>query len=151
MISPADVLCIALAVGMVALEGSRGVIPALVDFAAILLGVTLIGWGYIPLSDQMQPSTACGLLLLGVVLATAFLSIFISHRLKVHVTAIESAVGAVLGLLTATFLSYAFIKWLTIRYGLGALIVKNSILYWAIVESAGLRELAQFMRTLMGR
>lgn len=151
MISPADVLCLALCVGLIALEGNRGIILALIDFACVLIGVIAINLAYVPLADHMRPSNAYLTLLISVVAITALLSIVVSRRLKVHVTAFEAAVGAILGLGSAVVLSYAFFEWLGIRYGTGAPIVRNSIVCWLVFDYSGFREFGEFIRALRGK
>lgn len=151
MISPADVLCIALIIGLVALESNRGIVPAVIDFACVLIGIFIVRMASVPLAEYLRPSTAYLVLLLSVVGLTALLSIFVSRRLKVHVTAFEATIGAILGLAIGMVLSYAILEWLGIRYGTGAPIVRNSILSWLVFDYAGFHEFREFMRTLMGR
>jgi len=151
VISPVDVLCLAIWAGLIFLEGQRGIIPALADFLCVLVGLVLVRIGYVPLSENMRPSAAYLLLLCAVVVLTAILSIYLSRRLKVQVTAVEAAIGGALGLSTGVLLSYAIFEWLTIRYGGGSSIVSNSLLHWAISELSGLHALADFYRKLTGK
>ncbi len=151
-ITPVDVLCLAIFVGMVALEGYRGIIPALVDFLCLLGVAFAVRSLYVPLSPQVgQPSTAFLLLACVLLGLTAILSIFVSRRLEVHVTALEATVGAVLGLCSAAVLSFILFEWLGIRYGTSARILKDSVLAWQLHEFAGLRAFVDFLRILQGK
>jgi hypothetical protein len=151
VISPADIFCLAIIAGLMLLEAHRGIIPALIDFLGVLLGLVLTRWFYVSLSDQMRPSGSYMLLLGAAILITAIISIMVSRRLRINVTEVEAAIAAGLGLCTAILISYAFFEWVTIRYGAGDLMVKNSVLHWAISEASGLREIADFFRSLTGK
>ncbi|MEA3403445.1 MAG: hypothetical protein U9R79_19540 [Armatimonadota bacterium] len=152
MVSPVDVLCLVMFVGLMALEGRRGIIPALVDFLCILLGLIGIRLAYMPFSEQVGPPSFAYLLLAIVVLVlTAGIAVFMSVRLKVNVTATEAAVGAFLGLCTAAVISYGFFEYLAIRYGAHAPIITDSVLSWQLYEFRGYQAFVDFMRTLMGR
>ncbi|MGC9319444.1 MAG: hypothetical protein ACP5KN_15530 [Armatimonadota bacterium] len=152
MVSPVDVLCLVLFVGLMALEGSRGVIPALIDFLCILLGLIGIQLAYIPFSEQIGPPSFAYLILgIAVLLVTAGVALFMSARFKVDVTAAEAAVGAFLGLCTAAVISYGLFEYLAIRYGAHASIIKDSVLSWQLYEFNGYHAFVNFMRTLMGR
>ncbi len=133
------------------LEAHRGIIPALISFVGILVGLIVTRMAYIPLSEQMRPSDAYMLLMLAVILIIAIFSIVVSRRLRMHVTEVEAAIGALLGLGTGMLLAYALFEWLAIRYGGGTPLVKNSLLYWSMTEFAGIREIVQFFRKLTGR
>ena len=151
MISPIDIFCLAVIAGLMVLEGYRGIVPSLVDFVCVLVGVILARIFYVPLSEHMQPSSAY-LLIVGVlVILTALLSIFVTRRLKVQVTPVEAAIGGALGLGTALLLSHALFQWIIIRYGGGAGVVKGSLLYWAMSELSGIREVVGFLRKLTGK
>ncbi|MFW6156899.1 MAG: hypothetical protein ACOC7J_06245 [Armatimonadota bacterium] len=154
MISPADIFCLAIIAGLMVLEGHRGIVPALVDFVCVLVGLILTRLAYVPLSeyaDYMQPSLAYMVLFGLTIVLTATLSIFISSRLHVNVTPTEAAVGAALGLGAAVVVSSAFLDWLIIRYGSGHPLARHSVLLWAMTESAGVREVADFFRRLTGK
>lgn len=151
VISAADIFCMAIAAGLMLLEAHRGVVPALISFAGVLLGLVLTRTFYVSLTDHMQPSSAYMLLLGATILIIAIFSTIVTRRLKMHVTEIEAAIGATLGLGTALFLSYGFIEWLAIRYGIGTPLVKNSLLFWAMNEAAGFHEVAAFFHKLTGR
>lgn len=152
MITPIDVLCLAMFAGLMALEGNRGIIPALADLLCVV-GIAFAGrYGYIPLTDYIeQPSQSYLTIVVGLLALTAILSIFISRRLKVNVTALEATIGAVLGMLTASVITYMLFEWLTLRYGAGAVIVTNSLMAWQLHDLAGYHALANFFRTLAGR
>jgi hypothetical protein len=141
----------AIAAGIMFLEGNRGIIPALIDFIGILLGLIVTRIVYVPLSEHMLASTAYILLFLAVIIATAFLSVVITRRLRIHVTPVEAAIGASLGLGTALLISYALFEWLAIRYGIGYPLVSNSLLNWAMNEFAALRELSEFFGHFLGK
>ncbi len=151
MISPADVLMVAVCIGLIALEGNRGITPALADFLCVLTGSIIIRYAYVPLSENMRPSDAYLLLFLTVIVLTAVLSIYISTRLKVSTSGLEAGVGAVLGLGSGLILSYTFLQWLVIRYGMAAPIVRDSIVSWLLFDYTGFNELRQFLQTLMCR
>jgi len=152
ILTPIDVLCLAIFVGMVALEGYRGIIPALVDFLCLLGVAFAVRSLYVPLSPHVgQPSTAFLLLACVFLGLTAVLSIFVSRRLEVHITALEATVGAVLGLFSAAVLSFTMFEWLGIRYGANASILKDSVLAWQLHEFAGLHAFMDFLRTLQGK
>ena len=151
MISPVDVLCVAIMMALVALEGNRGVVPAAVDFICILLGVILIRMAYVPLSDYMRPSSAYLLLLIALVVLAALLSIYVSRRLNISITAFEAAIGALLGLGTAMFLCHAIFQWISIRYGSASPLIQNSVLGWMVLDFAGFQEFVNYLRTLTGR
>jgi len=152
MITPIDVLCLAMFAGLMALEGSRGIIPALVDLVCVF-GIAFAGaYGYAPLTAYIeQPSQAYLAIVGGLLLLTAILSIYISRRLKVQVTALEATIGAVLGMLAAALITYMLFEWLTIRYGAAAAIVSNSLMAWQLHDFAGYHALANFFRTLAGK
>ena len=133
------------------LEAHRGVIPALVTFIGILVGLVLTRVFYVPLSEHMRPSGAYMLLLGSTIVLILVLSMVIARRLRVHVTEVEAAIAAALGLGTAMLISYGFFEWLSIRYGGGSMLVTNSLLYWAMSEAAGVREVANFFHKLTGR
>ncbi len=151
MVSAADVFCLAIFIGMVALEGNRGIIPALVDFVCVLVGLIGVRTALLPLSQHLQPSNAYLLLVGLLVVITALISIYVSRRLRIHVTAWESAVGVLFGLCTAALLSFTFFEWLAIRYGSSAHIIRDSILSWVLLEWTGFEEFTKFLHTLMGR
>jgi len=152
MITPIDVLCLAMFAGLMALEGNRGIIPALVDLLCVFGIAFAGGYGYAPLTAYIeQPSHAYLVIVAGLLLLTAILSIYISRRLKVHVTVLEATIGAVLGLFTAAIITYMLFEWLTIRYGAGATIVSNSLMAWQLHDFAGYHAIAKFFRTLAGR
>ncbi len=151
MISPVDIFCLAIAAGLMTLEAHRGIIPALISFIGVLIGLILTRIFYIPLSEHMRPSSAYMLLCGAVVILIAIISMIVSKRLKMKVTEVEAAIGASLGLGTALILSYALFEWLSIRYGGGSTFINDSLLYWSITESGGVREIVQFFRTLTGR
>ncbi|MFW5867846.1 MAG: hypothetical protein ACOCX2_08525 [Armatimonadota bacterium] len=151
MISPADIFCLALIGGLMVLEGNRGVVPALVDFLCVLVTIILARSFYVPLSENMQPSMAYTLIL-GISLAlTVLLSVYVSKRLNVDVTPVEAAIGAGFGISTAVLLSIALFDWLSIRYGGGVSLLHDSLIYWAVTEFAGLREVIDFFGRLTGR
>lgn len=151
VISPADIFCLAIAAGLMLLEANRGIVPAAIDFLGVLIGLILARLFYVALTDQMQPSSAYLLLVAGVILLTALLSIIVSRRLEINVTEVEAAIGAALGLGTALTISFALFEWLSIRYGVGTPLVKNSLLYWAMSEAAGVRVVAEFFGRLLGK
>jgi len=151
VISPVDILCLAIWAGVMFLEGQRGIVPAVVDFLCLLVGLVLIRIGYVPLSEHMRPSASYLLLLCVAVLLTAILSIFLSRRLRVNVTPVEAAIGAILGLSSGMLLSYAIFEWIAIRYGSGSSLISNSLLHWAISEASGLHALGDFFRQLTGK
>lgn len=151
MISAADIFCLAVTAGLMFLEAHRGIIPALITFIGILVGLVATRIAYVPLSEQMRPSDAYMLLMLVTILLIALVSVIVTRRLKINVTEVEAAIGALLGLGTGLLFSYALFEWLSIRYGAGTPLVKSSLLYWAISESAGLREIGDFFRKLTGR
>ena len=152
MITPIDVFCLAMFAGLMALEGNRGIIPALVDFLCVL-GIAFAGaYGHAPLTEHIeQPSDAYLLLVGGLLLLTVVLSIFISRRLKVQVTAIEATFGAVIGMAAATVLTYMLFEWLSMRYGANSRIVSESLMAWQLHDFAGWHALVNFSRTLAGR
>ncbi len=152
MVTPIDVLCLAMFAGLMALEGNRGIIPALVDLLCVFGIVFAAAYGYTPLTAYIeQPSQAYLVIAAGLLLLTAILSICISRRLKVQVTPLEAAIGAVLGMFTATVITYMLFEWLTIRYGAGSTIVRNSLMAWQLHDFAGYHTIAKFFRTLAGR
>jgi phosphate/sulfate permease len=151
VISPVDILCLAIWAGLMFLESRRGIIPALADFLCLLVGVILIGYGYLPLSEHMRPSGAYLLLMAVLLLLTAGVAIFISRKYHAEVSAVEAAVGAALGLGSSIVLTYALFEWLEIRYGAGTLLIKNSLLHWAMSEMSGLRVLSEFYGKLTGK
>ncbi len=151
MISPADVFCLAIIVSLMVLEGYRGAIPAVVDFLCVIIGVVIIRTKFADVTQYVQPPSLAYALLMGLVVAlTALTSLFISRRLRVDVTAAESAIGASLGLFTGLVLSFAFFEWLTIRYGSYNTLTVNSVLSWHIYEMHGLRDFVELFRTLTG-
>ncbi|MGD9495030.1 MAG: hypothetical protein AB7Y46_01845, partial [Armatimonadota bacterium] len=104
------------------------------------------------LAQYVGRSSTSFLIIVAVMLAlTAILSIFVSRRLKVHVTALEATIGAVLGLLSAGVFCYILFEWLSIYYGSNAAILKDSVLAWQLHEFAGIHALMDFVRTLQGR
>lgn len=151
MISPVDVLCLAVIVGLIALECNRGIVPAVVDLACLAGGLVVVRVAYVPLSEHMLPSTAYLVALIAVVVFIAILSILVTRRLNINVTPLEATAGAVLGLLSGLILSWAILEWLVIRYGSGAPIVRESLFSWLFFDLAGFREFAGFVQTLMGR
>jgi len=151
VISPVDILCLAIWAGLMFLEGQRGVIPAVVDFSCVLVSLILIRIGYVPLSEYMRPSAAYLLLLCVAIVLTAILTIYLSRRLRVNVTPVEAAIGAILGLGSGMLLSYAIFQWIAIRYGGGSALVSTSLLHCAIFEFSGLHALVDFYRQLTGK
>ncbi len=151
MISPADIFCLSIIAGLILIEAHRGIIPALIGFLGILGGLILTRIAYVPLSEYMLASGAYMLLMGVLTLLTAVVSTVVFKRLRMHVTEVEAAIGAIIGLGTGLLLSYAFFEWLTIRYGGASSLIRNSLLYWAMMEFAGLREVADFFRKLTGR
>ena len=78
------------------------------------------------------------LLLVGVMLGlTALLGSFVSRRLKVQVTPLEATIGALIGLVSAAVLSFILFDWLAVRYGPGAAILKDSVMAWQLHDFAG--------------
>lgn len=132
------------------LEAHRGIIPALLGFLGMLFALFLTRLLYIPLSEYMQPSAAYMLLVGAAIVLIGIITTVVNRRLKMKVTAIEAAVGATLGFGTGVLISFAFFEWLAIRYGAGSVLVKNSLLYWAMMEFQGLRTIADFFRSLTG-
>lgn len=150
--SAIDILCVALFIGIVALEGSRGVIPALIDLLCALLALVVARLGYVPLTEYVEPYSSAYLLIVCVVLGlSAILSIYVSRRLTVHVTAFEAGVGAVLGLFTSAVLTYLIFDWLTVAYGPGAVIVKDSVFSYYLYEFGGFKDMRDLLRILMGK
>jgi hypothetical protein len=137
-------------IAMVGLEGNRGIVLAAIDFLCLLLGMIGTQAGYVPLADHMKPSMAYLTIAVGVLLITAFLSIFVSRRLEIRVTALEAAIGALFGMLSALVLTYGLFHWLEIRYGAAAPIIRDSIVGWVVLDFAGIEALADFLHTLMG-
>ena len=124
----------AIATGLMFLEAHRGIIPSLIDFLGILFGLMLTRWLYVPLAAHMQASAGYLLLFGAAIVLTALLSVIITRRFRINVTAVEAAIGASLGLGTALLMSYALFEWLSIRYGTGDPLVSNSLLNWAMTE-----------------
>jgi len=151
VISPVDILCIALWAGLMFLESRRGIIPGLADFLCVLFGVILIGYAYVPLSEHMRPSAAYLLLLAALLLLTAIGAIVVSRRFHAEVTAVEAAVGALLGLGSGIALTYALFEWLKIRYGGATPLISDSLLHWAMSELTGFRVLMEFYEKLTGK
>ncbi len=137
-------------IAMVGLEGNRGIVLALVDFLCLLLGLIATQAGYVPLADHMKPSMAYLTIAAGVLLITVLLSIFLSRTLEIQVTALEAAIGAIFGILSAVVLTYGLFHWLEIRYGAASPIIRDSIVGWVLLDFAGLEALADFFRTLTG-
>ncbi len=152
MITPIDVLCLAIFAGLMALEGNRGVIVGLADLLCVF-GIAFAGaYGYRPLTAYIgQPSQAYLVIVGGLLLLTAIISIFVSRRLRVQVTAAEATFGALLGMVAAAIITYMLFEWLSIRYGANSAIVSDSVVAWQLHDFAGYHSLANFFRTLAGR
>lgn len=152
MLTPIDVLCLVMMAGLIALEGSRGIIPSLVDFLAVLGTALAARFGHIPLLEYIQRPSMAYLLVVGVLLVlTISLSIYMSTRLKVNVTSLEAAVGAVFGALTGLILTYMMLEWVSIYYGPHSAILRDSVLATQLHDFAGLHSLMEFIQTLRGK
>ncbi len=152
MLTPIDVLCIVMMAGLIALEGSRGIIPSLVDFLAVLGTAIAARFGHVPLLEYVQRPSMAYLLIVGVLLVlTICLSIFMSIRFKVIVTSLEAAIGAVLGTLTGIILTYMLLEWVSIYYGPNSAILRDSVLAAQLHDFAGFNSLVEFIHTLRGR
>jgi phosphate/sulfate permease len=150
VISPADIFVLAVAAGLMTLEAHRGILPALVGFSVLLFGIIGTRFLYVPLSEYMRPSGAYLLLIIAVIVLAAIASTIVTKRLKINVSHVEAAIGATIGLGTGLLLGFALFDWLTIRYGPGTILIKDSLIYWALVKSEGIREITDFYRRLTG-
>ena len=151
MITPIDVLCLAIFVGVIALEGHRGVIPAAVDLLCVFATAFIARRAYGPLSPYIgTPSWTYVLVVVILLGLTALLSIFVSRRLKVMVTPLEATISAVIGLISAAVLVFILFEWVSVRYGPDASILKKSLMAWQLHDFAGFRALADLLRQLRG-
>lgn len=151
MITPIDVLCLALMAGVTAFEGHRGIIPAAIDLGCVLGAAFVARHTYGPLSPYIGAPSWTFLLLAGVLLGiTVLISIFVSHRVAVTVTPIEASIAALVGLISGAILVFILFEWLAIRYGPDAAILKNSLVAWQLHDFAGFRALADLLRQLRG-
>lgn len=151
MITPIDVLCVALFVGVIALEGHRGIIPAGIDLL-LLFGVAIGSrYAYGPFSTHIGSPSWTYVLVAGVLLSiTVLISIFVSRRVKVIVTPLEASIAAVIGLVSGAVLVFILFEWVSIRYGAEAPILKNSLMAWQLHDFAGFRALVDLYRSFQG-
>ena len=148
----ADVVCIFVFLAMVLVEGQRGVLLALVDFAGVLAGVVLVRALYVPLSAHLgSPSIAYLVLLFVALLLVIIGGVWLAKATKMQISGAEAAAGALLGICTAVILCFAFFDLLTIRYGSGAAILSKSLLRSQIYDLTGFRAFIEFARTFAGK
>ena len=152
MISAIDVLCIVIAIVLIAIESQRGVVLSLLDLAGAVAAVSVAGLNYRWL-EQYTGSYSSSYLLsfVLIVLLVAGIAVYVSMRSKEYVRGWESAVGAFIGLCSGVVLSYGIYNYLVMRYGAGAGILKNSLLAYQFDEQGLVYEIGGFVRTLMGR
>ncbi len=152
MVSTVDVVCVVVFVGLILLEGQRGVVLALLDFVGVLAVVLIVRQAYVPLSGYLgSPSRAYWVLLLVGLVAVIILSAYSTKVTHVDVSGIDAAGGALLGLCTAVVLGFAFFELLGMWYGSGAAIITRSLVHSEIYELHGFRAFGELLRTLMGR
>lgn len=152
MVCTADVVCILVFLAMVVVEGQRGVLLALVDFAGVVVAVVVVRNVYTPLSAHLgSPSTAYIVLLSVALLLVIIGAVWLTRATKMQVTGGEAAAGALLGICSATVLCFAMFEVLTIHYGSGSAILGDSLFRAQIYDLAGFRAFVEFVRTLRGK
>ena len=152
MVSTADVVCVLILLGMILLEGQRGVVLGLVDFVAVLGVVLGVRQAYAPLSGYFgSPSMAYLVLLVVGLLLAAVLSAYVTKVTHFDVSGVDAAGGALLGVCSAVVLCLALFELMNIRYGAGAAIITRSLVHSEIYERTGFKAFGEFLRTLMGR
>ena len=152
MISALDVLCIVIAVVLIALESQRGILLAIVDLAGASVAVVVAGMLYRSLYGYAG-SYSLGYLVVfaGIGVLAVGLAVYLSFRTKEYVRGWESAVGAFIGLASGVVVSYGIYTYTVMRYGAGSALLKNSLLAYQFDEHGVVYEMTQFVRTLMGR
>ncbi|MCD6360615.1 MAG: hypothetical protein J7M38_07065 [Armatimonadetes bacterium] len=152
MISAIDVLSIAIAVTLIAIEGQRGLMLAVVDLAGAIGAIALAGLGYVWLSQYVGSySTAYLLWMILGLLLTATIGVYLTLATKEHVRGWEAALGAVVGFIISMVVSYGLYNYLEIKYGSGAAFLRNSLLAYQFSDHGLIYEFARFARTLSGR
>lgn len=151
MITPIDVLCLAMFVGVIALEGHRGIILSFIDLL-LLLGTAFVArHAYGPLSPHIgSPSWTYVLLIVVLLGITVLVSVFVSRRLKVIVTPLEATIAAVIGLVSAAVLVFILFEWISIRYGPESSILKNSLMAWQLHDFAGFHAMVDLFKKFQG-
>jgi len=152
MVSTADVVCVVIFVGLILLEGHRGLVLGIVDFVGVLVVVLGVRQAYIPLSGYFGSGSSAYMILLGVgLLLLVVLSAYLARTTKLLVGGGEAAGGALLGMCSAAVLCFAFFEIMSVRYGPSAPIITRSLFHSQVYELRGAKAFGEFMRTLMGR
>lgn len=152
MISAIDILCIAIAVGLIVVEGQRGLVLSLVDLAGILVAVVIGGFTYRWLHPYVGTYSTAYLICVGLPLAgVVTLGVVLTMRTKEYVRGWEAAVGALVGLCSGIVVAYTIYTYLAMRYGVGSSLLKDSLLTYQFDERGIVHELTAFVRTLAGR
>ncbi|HUS81566.1 MAG TPA: CvpA family protein [Armatimonadota bacterium] len=152
MISAVDILCIVIAVVLIAIQAQRGLVLSLTDLLGSIISVFIAGHAYLPVMQYIPAPSWSYLVCLLVPLACVIgLAVFLTLRTKEDLKGWEAAVGSFVGLCTAGVLCYALYQFLVMRYGSSSTLLRNSLLSYQFAEHGVVYEMSKFVRTLMGR